>query len=69
MTRQPLTSHQREVFNRIVRLYNRLGQHPFPQASIGSLGACYHLRKKGYINLIESSGPRGGVLYDIEVIS
>jgi hypothetical protein len=60
-TRGKLTSHQREVYNLIVRLSRRrAGDRWVSEAYIGSHGACCKLVEKGWIEVQSDTGPRGG---------
>ena len=63
MTTIRLTSHQREVLGRIQRL-SRGGGRWAHERHIGSHGACWHLVNKGYVDVREVAGPRGGTSYE-----
>jgi hypothetical protein len=64
-TKGKLTPHQREVYNRILRISRRLSpdvsRYRWVDAgNIGSRGACAKLVAKGWIAERRDYGPRGG---------
>jgi hypothetical protein len=56
---QRLTAHQTEVFDRLDRIYRRVGGW-IPESYIGSRGALAKLAEKGYVRVLVEYGPRGG---------
>lgn len=60
--RAALTSHQRELFERLVRLSGP-GHRAVASANIGSRGGMEHLVRKGYVEESTVYGPRGGRTY------
>jgi hypothetical protein len=76
-TRGKLTPHQREVYDRLVRISRR---RPLAEGEpvryvwvnagyVGSRGACVRLVEKGWIEVQSETGPRGGVHYEYRPVA
>lgn len=74
-TKGKLTPHQREVYNRLVRISRRhVGDDSWryvwvDETSIGSHGACFKLVAKGWIEYCREYGPRGGLHFKYRPIA